>query len=69
MSKQTNTRPSWAKNAAKSVKYTAEEVVSNRMPFTTNTVRNMIAQNVANVDKYKGIPIEICLEALNDEET
>lgn len=42
MSKQTNTRPSWAKNAAKSVKYTAEEVVSNRMPFTTNTVRNMI---------------------------
>ena len=34
-----------------------------------NTVRNMIAQNVDNVDKYKGIPIEICLEALNDEET
>ena len=34
-----------------------------------NTVRNMITQNVDNVDKYKGIPIEICLEALNDEET
>ena len=34
-----------------------------------NTVRNMIAQNVDNVDKYKGSPIEICLEALNDEET
>ena len=42
MSKQSNTRPSWAKNADKSVKYTAEEVVYNRMPLTTNTVRNMI---------------------------
>ena len=42
MSKQTDTRPSWAKNAAKSVAYSAQEIVTNRTPFITNTVRNFI---------------------------
>ena len=29
-----------------------------------NVVRNMIEKNADNVDKYKGIPIETCLEVV-----
>ena len=29
-----------------------------------NVVRNMIEENADNVDKYKGIPIETCLEVI-----
>lgn len=30
-----------------------------------DTVKNMIAENMNNKDKYKGIPLELCLEALD----
>ncbi|MCM1135149.1 MAG: pyridoxamine kinase [Clostridium sp.] len=30
-----------------------------------DTVKTMIAENVNNKDKYKGIPLEVCLEALD----
>lgn len=42
MSKQTNTRPSWAKNAAKAVTYSAQEIMQNRAPFVTNTAVNAV---------------------------
>lgn len=42
MSKQTNTRPSWAKNAAKAVSYSAQEIMQNRAPFVTNTAVNAV---------------------------
>lgn len=32
-------------------------------------VKNMICLNAENADKYKGIPIETCLEELDDEKT
>jgi len=33
------------------------------------SVKNMISRNAQNVDKYKGIPIETCLEEIDDEKT
>ena len=39
---QNTGKPSWIKNAATAVKYSATDLFSEKVPFTTNTVRNTI---------------------------